>query len=108
MVASELRIWNPTLYEAQITPLVYLSGVLLFVAGLSIVRSHSIWVVGWQSCVTLAGWFGIILGLIRMFFPQAYRTNFKNDLTTLLIEAILILVGIFLTIKAYWPQQGAK
>ena len=44
MVLSELKIWNPTLYETQIAPIVYLSGVLLFIAGISIVRSHNLWV----------------------------------------------------------------
>jgi hypothetical protein len=46
MVLSELNMWNPALYETQIVPLVYLSGVLLFIACISIVRSHNIWVWG--------------------------------------------------------------
>ena len=35
MVFSEMKFWNPTLYDAQIVPLIYLNGVLLFVAGLA-------------------------------------------------------------------------
>ena len=64
MVLSELKIWNPTLYETQIVPLVYLSGVLLFIAGISIVRIHNISVVGWQTSVKIIGWLVILLGLI--------------------------------------------
>lgn len=38
---SESEFINPHLYEHQIAPVVYLSGTLLFVAGLSIVRVHN-------------------------------------------------------------------
>ena len=105
MVLSELKIWNPTLYETQIVSLIYLSGVLLFIAGLSIVHSHNIWVIGWQTSLTIIGWLAILLGLIRMFFPNSYQTQFKNNTFTLIIEALLILLGIYLTYKAYWPIQ---
>ncbi len=46
MVLSELSVWNPSLYDEQIVPLVYLSGVLLFIAGLSIVHKHNIGFLG--------------------------------------------------------------
>lgn len=106
MVASELKVWNPTLYDTQIVPLVYLSGVLLFIGGISIVRSHNIWVLGWQSILTMIGWFGVFLGLVRMFYPQAYKGQFTNGNLALVIEIFLILVGVFITVKAYWPGQG--
>jgi hypothetical protein len=101
MVSSELEFWNPTLYDAQITPLVYLSGVLMFVAGLSIVNKHNIWCWKWETLVTFIGYFAILLGLLRMFFPQTYSKNFKNDSTALYIEIILIIIGLFLTYKGY-------
>ena len=102
MVLSELKIWNPTLYDTQIAPIVYLSGVLLFIAGISIVRSHNIWVLGWQTSLTIIGWLAILLGLIRMFFPNSYTVQFKNNDFSLMIEVALILFGVYLTYKAYW------
>ncbi len=105
MVASELKIWNPNLYDQQIVPLVYMSGVLIFIAGLSIVRRHNIWIIGWQLIITLLGWFSVFLGLSRMFFPQVYQDNFKNGLLPLIIETVLILFGIILTIFAYFPNN---
>ncbi|MDJ1467590.1 hypothetical protein QNI19_18635 [Cytophagaceae bacterium DM2B3-1] len=104
MVASELKLWNPTLYDDQIVPLIYLSGVLFFVAGLAIVRSHNIWVLHWPVVITLLGWLGMALGLLRMFFPQAYQGNFSNDISAMVVEIILISIGFFLSFKAYWPQ----
>ena len=38
MIVSEFPLVQPRLYNAQIPPVVYLSGVLMFVAGLPIVR----------------------------------------------------------------------
>jgi len=106
MVAAELKAWNPTLYDGQIAPLVYLSGMLFFVGGLSIVRVHHIWIAGWPVLITLLGWAGIILGLIRAFFPQAYLSGFENDLPALLVELVLLVLGVFLTFKAYWPARS--
>ena len=103
MVLSELKVWNATLYDTQIVPLVYLSGVLFFIAGLSIVRKHNIWVWGWQSLITIIGWLGLILGILRMFFPQMNITKFRNDNFAFAVELILIFIGLILTIKAYLP-----
>ncbi|MBL0740699.1 hypothetical protein [Chryseolinea lacunae] len=108
MVLAELKMWNPTLYDSQITPLVYLSGVLFFVAGLAIVRSHSIWTVGWQTSLTILGWLAILLGMARMFFPELYKSQFKNDGFTFAIELLLIGFGVFLTFKAYSPLSKAN
>ena len=108
MVLSELKIWNPMLYDTQIVPVVYLSGVLLFIAGISIVSSHNIWVLGWQTSLTITGWFAILLGLIRMFFPHLYKAQFKNNTIALIVEILLILLGVYLTYKAYLPIQKSK
>lgn len=43
MTASEFPMVQPHLYDSQTPPVVYLSGVLIFVAGLAIVRTHNRW-----------------------------------------------------------------
>ena len=92
-----------TLYDTQIVPLIYLNGVLLFVAGLAIIKNHNIWTFSWQTILTIVGYFAIILGLFRMFFPQVQQGKFENNNLIMVIEIILILVGLFLTLKAYYP-----
>ena len=67
MVASEFPLVQPHLYDAQIPPVVYLSGVLMFVAGLAIAQSHNLWRRDWTVLVTLSGWFFLLLGVFRMF-----------------------------------------
>src|SRR5436853_5083156 len=49
--------------------LIFLSGILLFVAGLAIVRVHNIWTGGWPVLVTVLGWVAVLSGLLRMLFP---------------------------------------
>jgi hypothetical protein len=104
MVFSETRFWNPTLYDTQIVPLIYFNGVLLFVAGLAIVRNHNIWTASWQTLITVTGYLVIIIGLLRMFFPQLQAEKFRNNNSVLVFEIVLILIGVFLTIKAYYPK----
>ena len=73
MVASEFPLVQPHLYDAQIPPVVYLSGVLMFVGGLAIVRAHNKWARDWSVMVTLSGWFFLALGLFRMFAAGSYQ-----------------------------------
>lgn len=101
MVASELRFWNPTLYAEQITPLVYLSGILLFTAGARHYPVSQCLETPWPVLLTLLGWAGVLLGLTRILFPQSYKAQFKNDNLTLIVEILLILIGLILTFQAY-------
>ena len=103
MIASEFPLVQPHLYDHQIPPVVYLSGVLMFVAGLAIVRVHNHWAWNWTVLVTLAGWFSASLGLFRMFAAGAYQAGSASTPTPvfMVLEGILLLCGIVLTYKAY-------
>jgi FtsH-binding integral membrane protein len=106
MTASESEWVQPHLYDHQIAPLVYLSGTLLLLAGLSIVRAHNRWRGGWPVLITLVGWFAVLGGLFRMFAAERYHQSAALNATPVLVlEAILLLVGIFLTFQAYRPAQ---
>ncbi len=106
LIMSENEFVNPHLYDRQIPPVVYLSGALIFVAGLSIVRVHNRWTGGWPVLVTVAGWFAILLGLFRMFAPGLYQQGAQNTAVLLALEIALLAVGIFLTFKAYGREDG--
>lgn len=84
--------------------LIFVSGVLLLVAGLAIVRAHNVWT-GWPVVVTVLGWLAIIGGLIRLFFPAqlaAMAAGMSQQRGILVIAAIILLVlGGFLSFKAY-------
>lgn len=109
MVASEFPLVQPHLYDAQIPPVVYLSGVLMFVAGLAIVRAHNLWRRDWTVLVTLSGWFFLLLGLFRMFAAGLYQRSSANASSTffMILEGILFLIGLIMTFKAY-NRDGSR
>ncbi|WP_081145724.1 alpha/beta fold hydrolase [Niastella vici] len=96
--AMNFHIW-----AVNIAPVTYLNGTLLFVAGLAIIRVHNHWR-GWPVLVTLMGWFCILVGLYRMFVPEAPQAP-KNSVTYLGL-AFLFAIGIFLTFKAYGRKES--
>jgi uncharacterized membrane protein HdeD (DUF308 family) len=103
MLVSEFPPVQPHLYDAQIPPVVYLSGVLMFVGGLAIVRAHNHWARDWTVLITLSGWLGVILGLFRMFAAGQYQRGSANTSATvfMVLEGILLAGGLVMTVKAY-------
>jgi len=103
MLLSEFPLIQPHLYDTQIPPVVYLSGILFFVGGLAIVRTHNYWVRNWTVLITLTGWFFLILGIIRMFAAGSYQRGSAETSSTvfIILESFLLIIGIFLTFKAY-------
>jgi hypothetical protein len=88
-----------TLAEASVpVGLVYLNGTLLFIAGVAILRDHNGWRGGWPALVTALGWFAVLGGLLRMFFPVGARSG-SPWVYALLI--VLLTIGGVLTFKAY-------
>jgi hypothetical protein len=85
--------------------LIFLSGILLFVAGLAIVRAHNIWEGGWPVLVTVLGWLAILSGLVRMLFPTqlaAIAAALAHRPGGIIASAIVLLVlGGFLSFKGY-------
>lgn len=103
IVVSEFPLIQPHLYDAQIPPVIYLSGTLLFVAGLAIVRAHNHWALDWTALVTLSGWFSLVLGLFRMFAAGMYqRASVKaGNVTFIAMEVVLLICGLVMTLRAY-------
>jgi len=103
MTLSEMinfRIW-----ATNIPAVTYLNGIILFVAGISIIRIHNLWVRSWPLLVTLVGWFGIVGGLFRIFFPEAKQAS--DNTGTYVLISLLLVMGIFLTFKAFSRNNKA-
>ena len=87
------------------TGLIFVSGILLFVAGLAILRAHNIWVGGWPVLVTVLGWLAILGGLLRMLFPTrlAEIAAAVGGSTGGIIAGtvVLLVLGAFLSVKGY-------
>ncbi len=109
-VIAEFPLVQPDLYDEQIPPLVYLTGVLLFVAGLAIVRAHNLWVRDWPVLITVVGWSFLLLGFVRMFAAGQYRqaSAGTSSITFMVIEGILLVIALVITYFGYRrePQQS--
>ena len=85
--------------------LILVSGILLFVAGLAIVRVHNRWAAGWPVLVTVLGWLAVLGGLVRMLFPiQLASIVVGVGRSTGVMSAALVvvlMVGSFLSYKGY-------
>jgi hypothetical protein len=92
--------------------LIFVSGGLMFVAGLAIVRVHNRWEADWTVLVTVLGWLALLGGLVRMFFPlQLAEIAPKVSQETGLIAAeavVLLVVGAFLTYKSYSHRRAVN
>jgi hypothetical protein len=103
MVVSEFPLVQPHLYDAQIPPVVYLSGTLMFVGGLAVVRAHNRWKRDWTALVTLSGWFFLLLGLFRMFAAGSYQRSSASTsaMTFMVLEGLLGALGLAITFQGY-------
>jgi uncharacterized membrane protein HdeD (DUF308 family) len=103
MLVSEFPLVQPHLYDNQIPPVVYLSGVLMFVAGLAVVRAHNIWARNWTVLVTLTGWFFLVLGLVRMFAASQYHQAARgtSSMVFMALEGVLFIVALVLMYQGY-------
>jgi len=108
VLISEFPLIQPHLYDAQIPPVVYLSGTLFFIAGLAIVRAHNLWVRAWPVLITATGWFFLVLGLIRMFGAGQYRQVSGQASSTIfmVLEGILLVVALAITYFGYRREPG--
>jgi hypothetical protein len=84
---------------------VFLSGAVLLVAGLAIVRVHNDWSGGWPVLVTVLGWLAIVGGLARILYFRhlaALAPSLVQSPAAVVVPALVILLlGLFLTLKGY-------
>jgi uncharacterized protein YjeT (DUF2065 family) len=76
------------------------AGVVALGIGLLIVVTHNIWVYAWPVLVTLVGWFFIIQGIMRIFWPEAFAKMMRDLMAksgyTIMTWAWFI-IGLYLT-----------
>jgi uncharacterized membrane protein len=85
--------------------LIYLSGLIALVAGLSIVNFHNVWALGWPVIITILGWLMLIGGSIRILAPDSVKrigSTFLEKPEMIVIAAVVVIVlGAILAIAGY-------
>ena len=84
--------------------LIVVSGGLLLVAGLAIIRSHNVWA-GWPVLVTLLGWLAVIGGVMRILIPARLAALapalVQNGGIVTGVAVLVLVLGICLTAMSY-------
>ena len=104
-------LFNPKVYQKIMedffknAALVYVTGLITFVAGLAIVLFHNFWVLDWRVIVTLLGWNILIKGAWLIISPDTSARMAalfaKNNKLVIIPWVIMLVVGVFLTVKGY-------
>lgn len=86
-------------------PLIFVSGVLAMIAGLSIVNSHNIWTWDWRVIITLFGWAFFLSGASRIIAPQTIKevgdTMMNRPTMTRIAGVFWGAFGLFIAYKGY-------
>lgn len=70
-------------------------------AGLAIVLTHNVWVVGWPVIITIIGWGGVVKGFMAIAMPDSLvslgKTIYSTDKQTRIVLVLATLFGLYLT-----------
>ena len=83
-------------------PFMTLGGIWGTIFGLIIVVCHNRWVADWTVWITLVGWFTLIQGLARLFFPEHVAKAVRDlqaQIGYTLFSWFWLFVGAFLAWK---------
>lgn len=88
------------IYHAPISAhVVYLNGFVLFVLGAYLVTRHNVWITKWPLLITLSAWAMVILGLYRLFLPEAPQA--PVDTTTYALLSLFLVIELLVTVKSF-------
>lgn len=92
--------------------LIFLSGILLLLSGIAIVRVHNIWAASWEVIITVLGWLAVVSGLMRMWFPDSAAAIVMavGDISSIVGVAglVMLVLGAFLSFKGYSPNAASR
>jgi hypothetical protein len=105
MLASEAAYREIATQFFAGSPFIYFSGVLLLLAGLTILNAHHGWTPDWRSAITALGWVLTGIGAFRVIAPP-FASFIGGSLIAssgfFIVAGLLLLAfGGFLTFKGY-------
>ncbi len=85
---------------------IFFSGVFGLGFGSLLVVSYNVWTMQWTLVITLLGWFMLLGGIVRIYFPE-YISKFAKKVLThpqyeRVIATIIVLIGIDLLYFGYF------
>ena len=91
--------------------IIYLSGIIILIIGLSILNAHNAWTRDWRSIITAIGWIFSLAGVWRLIAPQAVPFVGSSILagSGFFVGAgiVLLALGGFISFKGYTAESHA-
>lgn len=104
MITSQKRLVSMMDEYIESPPLIFLTGVLALIGGISIIFFHNIWTADWRSVVTLMGWVAAIEGIVLIAFPDPLIRFAKSILNKSPLISVLgfayVALGAFFISRA--------
>ncbi len=88
------------------TALLYVTGIITVVLGLTMVIGHNIWENSWRVVITLIGWIVLLKGLAFLFLPKKIMFKFAKSFRWskewyFIVAIIMVLFGLYLASKGF-------
>lgn len=104
MIVDQKRIIGVMQELIDSPPLIFLTGILVLVGGMSVICFHNIWTADWRSLVTLFGWVAAIEGVWMITWPQPLIRFAKSILKQ--SPLISVLGFIYLALGAFFISRA--
>ena len=92
--------------------IIYFSGIMILLIGLTILNFHSAWTRDWRSAVTFIGWLMTVIGVWRIIAPQfipfVAGAILANQHFFVALGTLLLTLGGYVTYKGYAPPEAAQ
>lgn len=86
--------------------LIYVSGLITFVAGLAVVLFHNVWSADWRVIITIFGWVTLIKGIWLIVLPgrmfKVAKLFADKAKIVIILWSMMFALGIFLTVKGFF------
>lgn len=90
----------------EMESLLVLTGLINILIGLLVILGHPVWVMHWETAITLLGYLILLKGLIRLFISQRIDKKIalkmiKGD-NLIYLGIICLIIGFFLTYEGFF------
>ena len=79
--------------------IIFIDGFLSLAIGCTLIYYHNMWVIDWPLLITLAGWGGLVQGIIAVAFPNLLKhlkPLFKiNNIEKAFAALLLVMAALF-------------
>ena len=104
LILNQRRFVNMMTDFIESPPLLFLTGVLVLMGGISVICFHNVWTLDWRGALTLIGWIAAIEGALMIAVPDPLTRLAKailNKPSIIFILAIVYLaIGVFFIASA--------